>query len=66
MPGGRENRVPLLSEVGPEAWEAALAIDEEIAKLLAEHGFTRKDGRSKTAEAVAQMVQHAIDKARAA
>ena len=44
------------------AWKTALTIDNEISALLKEHGLVRKEGRSKMTEAIARMVQLAINR----
>lgn len=46
----------------PEAWEAAMTIDNEVAIFMAEYGIVRKEGVSKMVTVVAKMVQLSINK----
>lgn len=50
-------------DISPEAWEAALLIDEEVKKHLHMYGFkTTTDSRSKMSEVCAQLTQLAMNK----
>lgn len=54
----------LPTQISCHAWEAALAIDNEIAGFLAEFGLRRSEGRSRITEVIATMVQLAINRDR--
>jgi hypothetical protein len=58
------------TQIGKQAWGAAMVIDGEVNSLLAECGLNRKEGESKLITATARFVQLAInselDKVRAA
>lgn len=50
-------------EISPEAWEAAMVIDEEVKNHLRLYGFkTTKDSRSKMSEVCARLTQLAMNK----
>ena len=49
------------TQISPEAWNAAMVIDEEIAKLLHEIGLRRREGHSLLTVSIAKMVQLAIN-----
>jgi hypothetical protein len=55
------NRVPTI--ISSEAWSAAGLIDQEIAHHLQRHGCTRRDNSEKVKQAVAMLVQWAINRA---
>lgn len=55
-----EDVVP--NQISLNAWDSAMIIDREVANLLAEHGMHRVEGRSKMTEAVAKLVQLAINR----
>lgn len=46
----------------PEAWEAAMVIDQEVYNFMAEMGLKRVEGASKMMTVIARMVQLAINK----
>lgn len=52
--------VPTIIE--QSAWDAAMLVDTEVDSLLREHGLTRLPGRGKMMEAIARIVQHAINR----
>lgn len=46
----------------PEAWEAAMIVDQEVYNLMAEYGLKRVEGASKMMTVIARMIQLAINK----
>jgi hypothetical protein len=58
-----ESGAVIPTRIHAEAWEAAMVLDREMASLLVDYGIHQKEGRSKTTEVMAKMVQLAINKA---
>lgn len=56
-----EPRDVIPSQISQHAWKTAMLIDQEVASLLDEYGFRRKEGASKMVTVIAKMVQMAIN-----